>query len=681
MACSKKKLIQRINEFMELPGMWAYNKLAKGTQKLGDALNFRGYEFLTPSETKQKAYEVQKDFNIAMNDISKHAQDVKEFMSTINKEDGTDIVRALDGSLNPENLSQTNKNIYSNIRQAIDDNAKKLVEMGLLQSDYVIQDYVKRIYENHKSTADVVKNNLGKFFSRKNLSYEKRLELKQILDPRVVVPYTLYAQEKQLALGAFYKTLAEKFGVTEPTEGYVRIQDINVGGGIKKYGDLSGKYVAKEIYDMLNSMKDFKDLNNKLLETAYLYGKLVDHTKVNITVKNPAVHIYNISSNSSLAFLNGDLPALFEVMTMFVSDRNGFNALLDKANSHGLNSFLNDFDPKDLGVTLDNKTDIKTLPMVFMLKILKNTYGAKGSAVGDGLRKLYEWEDKIFKLASFKKLLDMGLDEKEAYKQASEVYVDYTTPLPNVWRFLDKSGLVPFIHYTYKATPATLKVIAKNPVKFLALQAALHLLGAGFGNEDDDYSKPSWAADQANLFGAKEWARLGESDWFLNIGRAIPGFRMGFPNFNASWLNYSGGLVGGVLSILSGKTPLGYDLGSKYDDLGEGSLKRVGALGENYAPLLYGRYGQRMLAAALGNYKKNYYDEDLKMNEIILRMFGIRHFNSNKELQKKYKEIDGWLKSRLKNNPSHKEEEAIYKEYNKKLADLTKESKGAGRWY
>lgn len=52
-----------------------------------------------------------------------------------------------------------------------------------------------------------------------------------------------------------------------------------------------------------------------------------------------------------------------------------------------------------------------------------------------------------------------------------------------------------------------------------------------------------------------------------------------------------------------------------------------------------------------------------------------------KELQKKYKEIDGWLKSRLKNNPSHKEEEAIYKEYNKKLADLTKESKGAGRWY
>lgn len=52
-----------------------------------------------------------------------------------------------------------------------------------------------------------------------------------------------------------------------------------------------------------------------------------------------------------------------------------------------------------------------------------------------------------------------------------------------------------------------------------------------------------------------------------------------------------------------------------------------------------------------------------------------------KNCKKKYKEIDGWLKSRLKNNPSHKEEEAIYKEYNKKLADLTKESKGAGRWY
>ena len=77
------------------------------------------------------------------------------------------------------------------------------------------------------------------------------------------------------------------------------------------------------------------------------------------------------------------------------------------ADKHGLDSSLKDFEDIDVAIT-DKKVNIG-------LSIMKNLYLSKGSIAGKKIRKLYDWEDKIFKLAGFKKLLDQGVEEKEAF--------------------------------------------------------------------------------------------------------------------------------------------------------------------------------------------------------------------------------------------------------------------------
>jgi hypothetical protein len=235
---------------------------------------------------------------------------------------------------------------------------------------------------------------------------------------------------------------------------------------------------------------------------------------------------------------------------MKVKQPNKFKKLIDKANKYGLNSSLKDFESIDVHLTNKSKVNVG-------LSIMKNLYLAQGSKAGDKIRKLYDWEDKIFKVAGFKRLLDEGVAESEAFSKASEVYVDYATPLPDFVRTIDKSGLFPFMHYVYKATPATLKVIAKNPIKYALFQTVLLGTGASSwldnGSEDEDLKKPKWAKNQANLFGVKEWVGFGNG-WYLNLGRMIPAMKFGGLDFS---LDTGFGFVGGIVNIANGKTPLG----------------------------------------------------------------------------------------------------------------------------
>ncbi|MBD3831659.1 MAG: hypothetical protein IE890_14400, partial [Arcobacter sp.] len=335
--------------------------------------------------------------------------------------------------------------------------------------------------------------------------------------------------------------------------------------------------------------------------------------------------VYNIASNMLLAGLNGDMLSLGKVLYLRHKNPNKFKELVKKANSMGLNSYLDDFEKSHIDLAPNGRVNVAQT-------IWKNLYMTRDSKLGKGIRYLYDWEDKIFKIASFYKGLEDGLDAKTAFDNAKEVYVDYSTPLPAAIKVLDKTGVMPFLHYQYKSTPAILKVMGKNKMRTLLLGTGVFALGGSvFQDEEEEYYKPEWAGNKFNLFGVKEWLRL-DNGWYLNAGRMIPGTKFEFE---------LGGIPKGIFEIVNGKTPLGYNIGSKYDSDLESYGQRALAMAENYLPsATLGRYAQRGVSIALSNLgmteaKKNYYQEDMTAKELGGRALGIRRFNEQRELDSK----------------------------------------------
>ena len=193
---------------------------------------------------------------------------------------------------------------------------------------------------------------------------------------------------------------------------------------------------------------------------------IIDHIKVNMTVKNPVTHLYNVGSNTMLVGLHGHTIALGETLLLRATDKAAFDALVKDANKYGLNSNLMDIEVRD-SIKEPTKNPIAAL--------WHEIYMSQGSKVGDKVREIYEWEDKIFKLAAFKEKTEAYTkkygeeptpkEKRAMMDEANAEYIDYSTPMPPIFRALDKSGLMPFFHYQLKAAPMVVKAAAKHPLR------------------------------------------------------------------------------------------------------------------------------------------------------------------------------------------------------------------------
>lgn len=650
MDCQGKKGLEKQKEVLGYASKVdaAFSKVADIAGKVDEAITSKvtggwAKRTLTLSDVTKKMGEITHDFRVGTSQIHEQAAQVKEFLDMhLSPDESAMMHQSLTGDMDATKLPEHLRGTYKQMRDLIDTNADALVQAGALAEKNKIKDYLKRYYEEHLKEGGLIKKFYfdKRFKARKELTHDERIALGMIEDANFVIPKTLAEQRIQLLKAQTLKNVADAFASAVEKEGYVHMSDESMGGGIKKYGALAGKWVPKDVADAVKGAGLVKE-NMGALET--LWYPVVDHIKVNLTVKNPFTHMYNIGSNVMLSFLHGDLGALTKVVGMMVNDKKRFDALVKRANKYGLNSSL------DMMEKMEAFSDKKE-PIV--MTILKNAYFSKGSKLGDAARHAYEWEDKIFKIAAFYRHLSEGVDEKSAFKLSQEAYVDYTTPIPGALRVLDKVGIMPFIHYSYKATPMVLKAIAKNPMRFAMMQAAL--LGSGASawlgdNERANMYKPSWAASSwaANAFGVKSWVQLG-GGWQLNAGRLVPGMR--FDGFDT--LEFSGGFAGGIYRIANGETPLGYNIDGKYDSNSMKITKRVLAMAENYLPpVTFGRYGQRALGKATGlKEPKNYYDEPMTYTEMIARGAGVRLFNEKKEVLTKARAI--------KNAKKHAYEEA-----------------------
>ena len=703
--CPLKEIQKRSNKLLD---RWAlkvddaFDKASEGLDKSAKWVNenipFAG-ELLSIREHGKEIDELLGEYHRATAAIYTQAGQFKEYLGKLSLENRKAMFKALDGEMDPGKLPEHVRPLYEKVRKTIDDGAQALVDAGALESKNVIKDYIKHYYKKHmdeaKENSRIAKAlRQSKFLQ---MSWEQK-QLRQIEDDAAfAVTNTILEQKKQLLKAQTLKLFADKFAKDAPPEGaeglkWVRMSDESAGGGIKKYGALAGKYVPE---DVAKALAEAEMLGREMAKFNNMYFKLIDHIKVNVTVKNPFTHLYNFGSNMALAFLHGDFNEAMKTTAAWLRGDKQFKRWETLANSLGLDSHLSDLEGLVKPLQSEAKDGILT-------RALKEAYMAEGSYLGEKARYLYSMEDKVFKIARFKKNLEIIAKEKgfdvndfskfssdelkAAMKDAQYSYVDYSTHFNGTLKMLDKTGVQPFLHYAVKSTPMVVKAALKRPDRFLMMQAVLAYGGGsawlGADNERDNLAKPEWAESGAlaNLVGVKSWMRVGNTNWYFNSGRLVPGFR--FDGFDK--LEFNGGFVGGAINIASGKSTLGYKIESDEDPNAVKITKRLLELTKSYFPPLspLGRYGQQLGAQAAADITgadiapKDYNKDELGFTGIMARGAGVRRFDKEKEygkeLKKARKEYEQFVPVKI---PNSKDEEKVAKAkaHNERIAKLSVE--------
>ena len=706
--CPLKEIQKRSNKLLDRWALKVDDAFDKASEKLDETakwvnenIPFAG-ELLSIREHGKEIDELLGEYHRATAAIYTQAGQFKEYLGKLSLENRKAMFKALDGEMDPEELAEHVRPLYEKVRKTIDDGAQALVDAGALESKNVIKDYIKHYYKKHmdeaKENSRIAKAlRQSKFFARKQMSWEQK-QLRQIEDDAAfAVTNTILEQKKQLLKAQTLKLFADKFAKDAPPEGaeglkWVRMSDESAGGGIKKYGALAGKYVPE---DVAKALAEAEMLGREMAKFNNMYFKLIDHIKVNVTVKNPFTHLYNFGSNMALAFLHGDFNEAMKTTAAWMRGDKQFKRWETLANSLGLDSHLSDLEGLVKPLQSEAKDGILT-------RALKEAYMAEGSWSGEKARYFYSMEDKVFKIARFKKNLeiiakDKGFDVndfskfssdelKAAMKDAQYSYVDYSTHFNGTLKMLDKTGVQPFLHYTVKSTPMVVKAALKRPDRFLMMQTVLAFFGGsawlGADNERDNLAKPEWAESGVlpNLVGVKSWMELFNTGWYFNSGRLVPGFR--FDGFDK--LEFNGGFVGGAINIASGKSTLGYKIESDDDSNAVKMTKRLLELTKSYFPPLspLGRYGQQLGAQGVADITgadiapKDYNKEELGFGGIIARGAGVRRFNKEKEygkeLKKARKEYEQFVPVKI---PNSKDEEKVEKAkaHNERIAKLSVE--------
>ncbi|WP_096028747.1 LPD23 domain-containing protein [Campylobacter lanienae] len=614
-----------------------------GSQESGEKIQ-RGLEKAFALQDEIGALSRLKSAYYRNNQVARmEAMKVYESLVKLEIDERVALFRMLDGQEVEPNLAEKLRPTYQKLRDKIDERAEQLISLGMLKGENAKENYIKYSYSQYYGKKDgaVGGFGIGKLRGRdENLSYEDRVQLGLIEDAAIAVTQTLNSQNSQIQKAILFKNLANEYAIDQPKDGYVKVSDESVGGGVKKYGALAGKYVPSAVYDDLQNA----GLVSSIFDVIRPYTNVIDHIKVNLTVKNPATHGYNVLSNSVLAFLHGDLGANLKLMKLLASDKKGFNELLAKAEAMGLDTASDDIEMRNLLMANDEvaKEALKSQnPLGYYIAASwQNIYLTKNSATGRVARKAYAWEDKWFKLARFKKNLDIGMSDEAAFSDANSAYVDYSSHFNPALKVLDKTGVLPFFHFAVKSSIVVTKAAIKNPAKFAMLQTAL--IGSGASSlpywfdsdqKDADNSRlPDWASSNylPNLFGVKNQVQIGESGLYFNAARAMAGFRLS----SIDDITGGGGLIGGLLDILRGRDSWGNDMVGKHDPAIKQLTARLDAFSKQFLPsITLGRYGRQGLAIATGNNPKNAYDEPMGLGELAGRFMGLRMINEKKELR------------------------------------------------
>lgn len=208
-----KKAIEKINSWTgsKIPEQWA--------------------DFLVQPNSPMRKHldEINSDTQLMNQRLDMNEHYTFSLLEKYPKEQIENVARALDGQIEATALSEAEKPLYEKIRNTIDKNAKRLIELGVLKEENQIKDYLKHYYDHYtregaQISGAIRSNKLGidKTHKRKNVSDERAGELGGLRMDAYAIVKTISEQMRQIQKAEQLENLARRFGSDVEIEGWVK---------------------------------------------------------------------------------------------------------------------------------------------------------------------------------------------------------------------------------------------------------------------------------------------------------------------------------------------------------------------------------------------------------------------------------------------------------------------------
>jgi len=209
-------------------------------------------------------------------------------------------------------------------------------------------------------------------------------------------------------------------------------------------GELSGKHVPESIFDDIQEIFKAKTYGQEIA------GKIVRGFKFGKVIMNPATHARNMMSNMMLNNFAGIPLAKIPIyMARALTDMKKGGKFAKEIEEHGFQAGT--FWGAEIKELLIHSGDpaIKRIPKKIM------------NALGD----LYQKEELVGKRMQYIFQRERGLDPVQAWAKAEETLFNYAQVTPFIRKLRESIFGMPFITFTYKATPFVAKTLIQNPAR------------------------------------------------------------------------------------------------------------------------------------------------------------------------------------------------------------------------
>lgn len=302
---------------------------------------------------------------------------------------------------------------------------------------------------------------------------------------RFVMGYT--SMQNDIALGRLFDSIAknQEWTRARASDGYVKVPDSEIPetNGVKRYGNLAGLYVKKEILDHISQYEESSELWK-------YYRKALSFWKAGKTVLNPVAHVNNVVSNLTMAHFAGVSYWDWHKYYFAFKDFLKRDPMIQEAKDRGL--LTGDITREELMQNMPD--DIKQM---MQMQVSPGERSAKKvfnlftlwipHLASKPLSWAYRFEDDFFKYLIYRDARKNGLSPDDAVDYATKYIFTYDD-LPKGARTV-RDLAIPFFAYTYKAVPALTHTLFNYPWRFAAPAAAIggvNALAYALAASDDD---------------------------------------------------------------------------------------------------------------------------------------------------------------------------------------------------
>ncbi len=383
-------------------------------------------------------------------------------------------------------------------RNKIDELGLEAVSLGLLKSEVYyrnIGEYLARYYKPHQEFKKFFTKAFGNWF-RRGIRGERfrprvlkttavREEAGLITDPAYAVSKTIGDLTHDIETAKAFRRLAQNpewVSVTEKS-GFKWVPG-QTEAMKRKYGDLAGKWIRKDIFDEVNVITETRN------EVQRVYDRLIGMWKFGKTALNPATHGRNIFSNVILADFGGLSPLRVDIYAKAAKEYFKKGRFYKEALEDGL--LGSDW----FGAEVKSLTSgiLKPGQKRSMFDIAWDMAGRTPVAkvvkkAGD----LYQAEEHFFKLSLYIQQRGLGASRAEATAHAHKYLFDYNDLAPALRKLRRAPWGGPFLSFTAKALPIVAETAVKHPFKvgkyFLMFNAMNEYGKSMIGMDDREYAK------------------------------------------------------------------------------------------------------------------------------------------------------------------------------------------------